>query len=151
LSDNWITHFLPDDLPQEVLPHTRAFFYNYDSYWYRDALEAQLWDLGERLLFHVSSEIQKCEKVSRLPSELDQMLFNVHHLSKSKHQESKRRLIFVAFSYGGLVIKQALVRAKSHEKHSAITKYTEESSSSARHIEVQMSLDGVRQWLNPCA
>jgi len=65
VTDSWITHFLPEDLPQEALAHTRAFFYNYDSYWYRDALDRRLWDLGERLLFHVGSEIQKCEKVCR--------------------------------------------------------------------------------------
>ncbi|PMD17725.1 hypothetical protein NA56DRAFT_605582, partial [Hyaloscypha hepaticicola] len=98
VTDCWITHFLPDDLPQETLAHTRAFFYNYDSYWYRDALDRRLWDLGERLLFHIGSEIQQCEK---------------------------RRLVFVAFSYGGLVVKQALVRAKSHEKYSALSKNTE--------------------------
>jgi hypothetical protein len=63
VTDCWITHFLPDDLPQETLAHTRAFFYNYDSYWYRDALDRRLWDLGERLLFHIGSEIQQCEKV----------------------------------------------------------------------------------------
>jgi hypothetical protein len=59
----WITHFLPDDLPAELLPQTRLYFYNYDSDWRRDAVEVKLKDLGEDLLRTVGEDLRNPETV----------------------------------------------------------------------------------------
>jgi hypothetical protein len=43
---NWVSEFLPDDLPSTAHKDTRIFFYKYESYWNRDAVKTRLWDLG---------------------------------------------------------------------------------------------------------
>ncbi|KAK3937341.1 putative kinesin light chain [Diplogelasinospora grovesii] len=81
----WVSDFLPEDLPRDDV---RLFFYNYDSYWKRDALHTRLFNLGDALLEQIHDKICVAEA------------------------ERGRALIFVAYSYGGLVVKQALVRAQ---------------------------------------
>ena len=69
---NWVIDFLPYDLPPDIVPGLRLFFYNYDSYWLRDAIETRLWNLGETMLSKISSRIRRTEAVwtfiFRLPS-----------------------------------------------------------------------------------
>lgn len=50
---NWVSDFLPDDLPPTIRREVRIFYYNYDSYWQRDALHTRLELLGKRLLEHI--------------------------------------------------------------------------------------------------
>ncbi|KAL2789174.1 hypothetical protein BJX66DRAFT_339601 [Aspergillus keveii] len=69
---------------------TRAFFYNYDSFWKRDAVHTRLSSLGSELLNNLSLTVRSNEKTAN------------------------RALIFVGYSYGGLVIKQALVQATAN-------------------------------------
>jgi hypothetical protein len=85
LGINWITDLLPHDLQPNLLPDTRLFHYNYDSYWFRDALEVRLEDLASKLLMDIHSMNS--------------------HLPEAVH----RRTVFVAYSYGGLVVKQVSI------------------------------------------
>lgn len=62
-SVNWVTDYLPYDLPAHILPYTRLFFYNYDSYWLRDAIEARLWAMGEKLVSQISLQIRRSDEV----------------------------------------------------------------------------------------
>jgi len=60
---NWVADFLPYDLPPETVPGLRLYFYNYDSYWLKDAIETRLWNLGEGLLSKVASHIRRTKAV----------------------------------------------------------------------------------------
>lgn len=60
---NWVSDFLPNDLPSAIYREARIFYYNYDSYWQRDALHTRLELLGKRLLDHVRG-IRRTEAVS---------------------------------------------------------------------------------------
>lgn len=60
---NWVSEFLPSDLPINAREDTRVFFYNYDSYWKRDALHTRLSVLGDGLLERVRMEIRSTEEV----------------------------------------------------------------------------------------
>lgn len=55
---NWVSDFLPQDIPTTLRDDVRIFFYNYDSYWKRDALQVRLSDLGKSLLAHITSKIR---------------------------------------------------------------------------------------------
>ncbi|KAJ8113785.1 hypothetical protein ONZ43_g5073 [Nemania bipapillata] len=46
---NWITEFLYEDLPRDLQEDTRIFFFNYDSYWLRDAAERRRSQFGQDL------------------------------------------------------------------------------------------------------
>jgi hypothetical protein len=59
----WVSDFLPEDIPAAFHRETRIFFYNYDSYWKRDAVQARLWSLGKSLLDRITSEIRGTEQV----------------------------------------------------------------------------------------
>lgn len=59
----WVSDFLPEDLPAEIRKDTRIFFYNYDSYWKRDAVQTRLWNLGNGLLEHISAGVRRYEEV----------------------------------------------------------------------------------------
>ncbi|KAJ5503479.1 hypothetical protein N7463_006353 [Penicillium fimorum] len=85
---NWVSDFLPSDLPHEVRQDARIFFYNYDSYWKRDAVYTRLQSVGTHLLEHIDGQIRQSK------------------------QEQSRCLIFVGHSYGGLVVKEALIQAR---------------------------------------
>jgi hypothetical protein len=52
---NWVTDFLCDDLPPDIRLHVRIFFYNYDSYWKRDAIEERRARLGHELFEEVTT------------------------------------------------------------------------------------------------
>ncbi|KAH6653678.1 hypothetical protein BKA67DRAFT_660234 [Truncatella angustata] len=82
---NWVTDFLCEDLPPNVRPHVRVFFYNYDSYWKRDAIEERRSRLGQELFEEVASMAVKTPE---------------------------RSIVFVGHSYGGLVVKEALIKAQ---------------------------------------
>ena len=49
---NWVSDLLPDDLPSSSHGDNRIFFYNFDSYWKRDAVNTRLFNLGNGLLEH---------------------------------------------------------------------------------------------------
>ncbi|KAI0097334.1 hypothetical protein GGR51DRAFT_566660 [Nemania sp. FL0031] len=98
---NWVIDFLPDDLRfDEVRQDIRLFFYNYDAYWKRDALPERLSTLGAALVGRIESGI------------------------RATNAERGRDLIFVAHSYGGLVVKKALVLARLDSSKSYITEVT---------------------------
>lgn len=61
---NWVSDFLPSDLPPEVDKEARIFFYNYDSYWKRDAVYTRLQNVGTNLLEHVDGQIRQSKHVS---------------------------------------------------------------------------------------
>ncbi|RKL06515.1 hypothetical protein BFJ70_g16994 [Fusarium oxysporum] len=82
---NWVSDFLCEDFPPEVRRHARVFFYNYDSYWKNDAIEERRSRLGHELFEEVTSMAVKTPE---------------------------RSIIFVGHSYGGLVIKEALLKAQ---------------------------------------
>ncbi|KAL9579751.1 MAG: hypothetical protein Q9203_006566, partial [Teloschistes exilis] len=96
----WVSDCLPQDIPLSFHKDIRIFFYNYDSYWKRDAVQARLWSLGKSLLDQITSEIRGTE------------------------EEQTRNLVFVAHSYGGLVIKQALIQASTNPLFANIADYT---------------------------
>lgn len=50
---NWVTDFLPDDLPDALRQRTRAFFFNYNSYWQRDASWGRRRVFAQELLHEV--------------------------------------------------------------------------------------------------
>ena len=54
-SVNWVNNFLCEDLPSSVRQQVRIFFYNYDSYWMRDAVEERRTRLGHQLFEDVTS------------------------------------------------------------------------------------------------
>ncbi|KAJ4298025.1 hypothetical protein N0V90_005924 [Kalmusia sp. IMI 367209] len=60
---NWISQFLPTDIPVALHKDVRIFFYNYDSYWKRDAVQTRLRNLGESLLGDMNSGIRRTEDV----------------------------------------------------------------------------------------
>ncbi|KAG9648244.1 purine and uridine phosphorylase, partial [Aureobasidium melanogenum] len=78
---NWVTEFLVHDLYRTDQFTPRVFFFNYDSYWKRDALETRLCSMADKLL-----------------SSLE--------LARDSETEKRRHLLFVTHSYGGLVVKQ---------------------------------------------
>ncbi|KAH7111469.1 P-loop containing nucleoside triphosphate hydrolase protein [Dactylonectria estremocensis] len=82
---NWVTDFLCEDLPPDIRRHTRVFFYNYDSYWKRDAIDERRSRLGQELFEEVTSMEVKTPE---------------------------RSIVFVGHSYGGLVVKEALLKAQ---------------------------------------
>jgi hypothetical protein len=47
---NWITDFLVHDLDSAHQSTTRIFFFNYDSYWKRDALKTRLSSMADKML-----------------------------------------------------------------------------------------------------
>jgi hypothetical protein len=80
---NWVSDFLPDDFPPAIRRDIRMFFYNYDSYWKRDAVYTRLANLGNELLEHIR-EIRESETVS-IHSEisLGKLLNNSGHRSEA--------------------------------------------------------------------
>ncbi|KAJ5393627.1 uncharacterized protein N7487_011268 [Penicillium crustosum] len=79
---NWVSDFLPSDIPQ------------------RDAVYTRLQSVGTHLLEHIDGQIRQ-----------------------SKHEQG-RYLIFVGHSYGGLVVKEALIQAKRIREFNQIVEQT---------------------------
>jgi hypothetical protein len=63
-SVNWVRDFLPEDLPPAIYRDVRMFFYNYDSYWKREAVHTRLAHDGNELLEHINGKIRVSEAVS---------------------------------------------------------------------------------------
>ncbi|KAF1922859.1 uncharacterized protein M421DRAFT_338260 [Didymella exigua CBS 183.55] len=97
---NWVNDFLTQDIPKVFHEDIRIFFYNYDSYWKRDAVQTRLWRLGKSLLDGMCSLIRGTE------------------------EERTRSLIFVGHSYGGLVIKRALILAYQDQAFNHVAEHT---------------------------
>ncbi|CAI6226687.1 unnamed protein product [Periconia digitata] len=89
---NWVNRFLPEDIPLSLRNHTRIYFYNYETYYKRDAIQARLRTYGEHLISHINLELRSTE------------------------EERTRDLLLVGHSYGGLVIKQALLEARHNKR-----------------------------------
>ncbi|KAF2155189.1 hypothetical protein K461DRAFT_319642 [Myriangium duriaei CBS 260.36] len=92
----WVRDFLPEDIPGYLRNDIRIYLYNYDSHFKRESVRARLRVFGENMLVHVQTELR------RTP------------------EEQARHLIFVGHSYGGLVIKQALVSARIDARYADI-------------------------------
>jgi hypothetical protein len=60
---NWVSDFFPQDIPPAVHIDIRIYFYNYDSYWKKDAVQAGLSGLAKSLLDRIQSEIRGTEEV----------------------------------------------------------------------------------------
>lgn len=61
---NWVSDFIPNDLPPEFRKSVRMFFYNYDSYWKRDAVYTRLASVANNLLEHIDGQIRRSKDVS---------------------------------------------------------------------------------------
>jgi hypothetical protein len=60
----WVRDFLPVDLVSDGgHQDIRLFFYNYDSYWKRDALPERLTTLGSALVSWITSQIRTTDAV----------------------------------------------------------------------------------------
>jgi hypothetical protein len=84
---NWIKEFLLPDLALEMRSSVRMFLYGYDSRWIADAPVIDVHSLAQNLLDTISAY-------------------------RDDSGLSGRRLVFVAHSHGGLVVKEALVLDK---------------------------------------
>ncbi|KAH6705334.1 hypothetical protein BKA61DRAFT_147868 [Leptodontidium sp. MPI-SDFR-AT-0119] len=60
---DWIIHLLPQDLQPQNLKSSQLFYFNYDSYWFRDALESQIDDLADKLIVDLSNLRRSAGKV----------------------------------------------------------------------------------------
>lgn len=82
---NWVSDLLIEDLKKELKPEkydsVQVHFYGYDSNWMIDAPVVDIYSLAQNLLNTISAE----------------------HKDKPE-----RRIIFVAHSFGGLLVKEAL-------------------------------------------
>ncbi|KAI9777909.1 MAG: hypothetical protein M1816_004381 [Peltula sp. TS41687] len=92
----WVSDFLQQDIPATVRRDIRVFFYNHDSFWQRDAVQTRLPNIGRGFLDRIHAGIRRTK------------------------EERDRGLIFVGYSYGGLVIKQALIQASRGERFADI-------------------------------
>ena len=63
----WVDQFLPEDIPEQLQQHVRIYFYNYDTYWKRDAVQTRLTNVGNNLLARLDSALRETDKVSLLP------------------------------------------------------------------------------------
>jgi hypothetical protein len=59
----WVSDFLPEDIPAAFHKDVRIFFYNYDTYWKRDAVQTRLPRLGKGLLDHIVSDMRTTDEV----------------------------------------------------------------------------------------
>jgi hypothetical protein len=50
---NWVTDLLIEDLKPTSQRTTRVYFFNYDSYWKRDALKTRLRTMAGKLLHNI--------------------------------------------------------------------------------------------------
>ncbi|KAJ5160872.1 uncharacterized protein N7482_007876 [Penicillium canariense] len=99
-SVRWIRDFLPDDILPTHRDNIRVFYYNHDTYFWRDAPQSDLETLALAMLSRIKSQIRRNE------------------------QEWNRKLILVGHSYGGLIIKQAIVEAAKNERFLHIAQNT---------------------------
>ncbi|KAI0099735.1 hypothetical protein GGR51DRAFT_389819 [Nemania sp. FL0031] len=81
---DWITTFLYADIPDDIRPHVRIFFYNHNTAWLRDVSGHRLSTVGRNLVEAISTEEDKTPG---------------------------RSIILVGHSYGGLIVKDAIDKA----------------------------------------
>ena len=62
---NWVVDFLPNDLPGDVKNGTRLFFYNYNTYWKRDAVKTRLARISLEFLGNLRNQIERETSVSQ--------------------------------------------------------------------------------------
>ncbi|KAI9860939.1 MAG: hypothetical protein M1813_005618 [Trichoglossum hirsutum] len=82
---NWVSDFLQEDLRPEIRGFVRTYLYGYDSGWMIDAPVVDVHSLARNLLDTIAVQ------------------------SRSEDSANRRRVIFVAHSHGGLLVKEALV------------------------------------------
>jgi hypothetical protein len=80
----WVRDLLPDDIPDASRPNTRVFFYSYDTYWQRDAVDARLATLGRDMLHAISSQIRTTEEVRETISRPQIYILMTMSLDRSK-------------------------------------------------------------------
>ncbi|CAK7237004.1 hypothetical protein SBRCBS47491_009829 [Sporothrix bragantina] len=97
---NWVRDLLPGDIPEELQQNVRLFFFNYDSYWMRDSVNMRLMSIAADLLDRIDVDIRLTER------------------------DKSRGLVFVGSSFGGLVVKQALVSAAIQSQHKHVVQHT---------------------------
>jgi hypothetical protein len=61
----WVTDFLPQDIPIDMRPNIRLFFYNYDTYYMRDAVHTTIENAAQNFLGHLNS-VRQTDTVSPL-------------------------------------------------------------------------------------
>jgi hypothetical protein len=83
---NWVSDLLLEDLKKELKPEmcdpVRVYFYGYDSNWMIDAPVVDIYSLAQNLLNTITIE---------------------------QGDKTERRIVFIAHSFGGLLVKEALV------------------------------------------
>jgi hypothetical protein len=84
---NWVTDFLCEDIPPDLRQHTRVFFYNYDSYWKRDAIEERRSRLGLELFEEVTSREVKASRLHRALKNSGLRNGNRHHREVSSSSD----------------------------------------------------------------
>ena len=65
----WVDNFLPNEIPERIRRHVRIYFYNYDTYWKRDAVHTRLEKTGNNLLSIINSGLRATDRVKILPCE----------------------------------------------------------------------------------
>ena len=61
---HWVTDFLLAGLSRDIAQKTRIYFFNYDTNWRRDALEARLNHISEKLLLSLQDLVRQNATVS---------------------------------------------------------------------------------------
>jgi Putative serine esterase (DUF676) len=97
----WVRDFLAVDLKPELRDRTRLFLYGYNSSWMVDAPTVDVHSLAQNLLDTVEARRQQEECTK------------------------DRRIIFVAHSYGGLLVKEALAIDASPRGSNGIASHTD--------------------------
>lgn len=59
----WVSDFLPDDLHHLEAGDIRLYFFNFESFWKRDAVQVRLATIGNDFLEHMANSIRRSQEV----------------------------------------------------------------------------------------
>ncbi|KFY17537.1 hypothetical protein V492_00596 [Pseudogymnoascus sp. VKM F-4246] len=113
-------HWLKEKLPKDI-PIARILNFEYDSEWYADPSHVDLDECGAQLLRAIVQDRRHQGELAECPS------------------RRKRPIIFIGHSFGGLVIKQALLYAS--QTHGGANVATRGANPSIRAAEYRNNLD----------